>query len=64
MNCAAAEDNQMKKLLTMTLLALTLALGVGGWYGRAVVPPASLWLTEVAVSSDRQGRQAAHRAVA
>ena len=41
------------------LLALTLALGVGGWYGRAVVPPASLWLTEVAVSSDRQGRQAA-----
>ena len=25
MNCAAAEDNQMKKLLTMTLLALTLA---------------------------------------
>ena len=40
------------------LLGLTLAVGLTGWFGRTWVPPATLWLTEVAVSSqfDDQSR--------
>ena len=40
------------------LLGLTLAVGLAGWFGRTWVPPATLWLTEVAVSSqfDDQSR--------
>ena len=42
----------------LVLLGLTLLLGLGGWLGRGWVPPASLWLTDVAVSSERNGREA------
>ena len=40
------------------LLGLTLAVRLAGWFGRTWVPPATLWLTEVAVSSqfDDQSR--------
>lgn len=40
------------------LIGLTLAIGAGGWLARAWVPPATLWLTEVAVTStfDNQSR--------
>lgn len=40
------------------LVGLTLALGLGGWLARVWVPPATLWLTEVAVSRefDNQAR--------
>lgn len=41
------------------LFGLILALAIGGWYGRALVPPAGLWLTEVAVTSERSGRSPA-----
>lgn len=34
------------------LVGLTLALGAAGWLARVWVPPATLWLTEVAVSSE------------
>ncbi|MDY7562460.1 DUF5924 family protein [Pseudomonas sp. 10B1] len=34
------------------LLAVTLIIGGGGWWLRSWVPPATLWLTEVAVSTD------------
>jgi hypothetical protein len=40
------------------LLSLTLLLGLGGWFGRSWVPPASLWLTDVSLSSQRSGREA------
>ncbi len=35
----------------LLLVGLTLALGAGGWLARAWVPPATLWLTEVAVTT-------------
>ncbi|MEB0039211.1 MULTISPECIES: DUF5924 family protein [unclassified Pseudomonas] len=34
------------------LLAVTLAIGGAGWLLRSWVPPATLWMTEVAVSTD------------
>lgn len=36
----------------LLLLGLTLALAGGGWLARVWVPPATLWLTEVAVTSE------------
>jgi hypothetical protein len=35
----------------LLLLGLTLALGAGGWLARVWVPPATLWLTEAALST-------------
>lgn len=42
----------------LLLLGLTLALGAGGWLARVWVPPATLWLSEVAVTTelDNQNR--------
>ncbi len=34
------------------LVVMTLAVGAGGWLLRSWVPPATLWLTEVAVSTE------------
>jgi signal transduction histidine kinase len=39
-----------------TLAGLVAALGVGAWLARPWVPPATLWLTEVAVTSQLQAR--------
>jgi hypothetical protein len=36
----------------LLLLGLTLALGAGGWLARVWVPPATLWLSEVAVTTE------------
>jgi len=36
----------------LLLLAVTLAIGGAGWLLRSWVPPATLWMTEVAVSTD------------
>jgi hypothetical protein len=36
----------------LLLLAVTLAIGGAGWWLRSWVPPATLWMTEVAVSTD------------
>jgi hypothetical protein len=36
----------------LLLLGLTLALGAGGWLARIWVPPATLWLSEVAVTAE------------
>ncbi|NQD93474.1 DUF2914 domain-containing protein [Pseudomonas sp. CrR25] len=36
----------------LLLLGLSLALAAGGWLARVWVPPATLWLTEVAVSRE------------
>ncbi len=43
----------------LALIALTLALGGAGWLLRSWVPPASLWLTEVAVTHRVDNRQRA-----
>ena len=42
----------------LLLVGLTLAIGATGWLARTWVPPATLWLTEVAVTSefDNQNR--------
>ena len=42
----------------LLLVGMTLAIGAGGWLARTWVPPATLWLTEVAVTSefDNQNR--------
>jgi hypothetical protein len=42
----------------LLLVGLTLVLAAGGWLARAWVPPATLWLTEVAVTAqlDNQNR--------
>lgn len=42
----------------LLLVGMTLAIGAGGWLVRVWVPPATLWLTEVAVTSefDNQNR--------
>lgn len=42
----------------LLLIGLTLALAAGGWLARTWVPPATLWLTEVAVTTqfDNQNR--------
>jgi uncharacterized protein DUF5924/DUF2914 family protein len=34
------------------IIVLTLALSIGGWHARLWVPPATLWLTEVAVTQE------------
>ncbi|MFG0720107.1 DUF5924 family protein [Pseudomonas sp. GLN_6] len=36
----------------LLLVGMTLAIGAGGWLARTWVPPATLWLTEVAVTSE------------
>lgn len=41
----------------LAVLGLTLAVGAGGWLLRSWVPPATLWMTEVAVSTQVQGRE-------
>lgn len=43
----------------LLLLGLTLALGAGGWLARVWVPPATLWLTEVAVTTQFDNRNRA-----
>jgi hypothetical protein len=40
----------------MLLIGVTLALGATGWLARTWVPPATLWLTEVAVSQEFNDR--------
>ncbi|MFP6864041.1 DUF5924 family protein [Pseudomonas sp.] len=42
----------------LLLVGMTLAIGAGGWLVRVWVPPATLWLTQVAVTSqfDNQSR--------
>jgi len=42
----------------LLLVGLTLAIGAGGWLARIWVPPATLWMTEVAVTRefDNQNR--------
>lgn len=42
----------------LLLIGLTLAIGTFGWLARAWVPPATLWLTEVAITTefDNQNR--------
>ncbi|WP_276325652.1 DUF5924 family protein [Phytopseudomonas seleniipraecipitans] len=42
----------------LLLIGLTLAIGAAGWLGRVWVPPATLWLTEVAITTefDNQNR--------
>jgi hypothetical protein len=40
----------------LLVVALTLALGAAGWLLRTWVPPATLWLTEVAVSTEMDDR--------
>ncbi|MEX1056430.1 MAG: DUF5924 family protein, partial [Natronospirillum sp.] len=37
---------------SIALVGVVAALGLAGWYGRLWVPPATLWLTDVAVSTD------------
>lgn len=41
----------------LAVLGLTLAVGAGGWLLRSWVPPATLWMTEVAVSTQVQSRE-------
>ncbi|CAD5106383.1 DUF5924 family protein [Zestomonas carbonaria] len=43
----------------LALIALTLALGGAGWLLRSWVPPATLWLTEVAVTNQLDNRNRA-----
>lgn len=43
----------------VALAVLPLALAAGGWMARVWVPPATLWLTEVAVSDNFDGQQRA-----
>src|SRR5207253_8547940 len=40
----------------LMLLGMTLAIGGAGWLLRSWVPPATLWMTEVAISTELQGR--------
>ncbi|MGE8407758.1 MAG: DUF5924 family protein [Pseudomonas sp.] len=40
----------------IALVLVTLAIGGGGWMLRSWVPPATLWMTEVAISSQLQNR--------
>lgn len=47
----------------LALFALTLSLAGAGWVGRSLVPPASLWLTDMALSSSKQGREAGKRLI-
>ena len=39
------------------IVLLAIALGAGGWLGRTWVPPATLWLTDVAVTMSLDDRQ-------
>ncbi|HDS1815614.1 DUF2914 domain-containing protein [Pseudomonas putida] len=41
----------------VALVLVTLSVGAGGWLMRSWVPPATLWLTEVAVSTEVINRQ-------
>lgn len=43
----------------LLLLGLTLALGAAGWLARVWVPPATLWLTEVALTTQFDNRNRA-----
>jgi hypothetical protein len=40
----------------LTLVGLLVAIGAGGWLGRVWVPPATLWLTEFAVTGHVDNR--------
>ncbi|UZJ44872.1 DUF2914 domain-containing protein [Marinimicrobium sp. C6131] len=37
---------------SIALVGVVVTLGAAGWYGRLWVPPATLWLTQVALSTD------------
>ncbi|WP_028240673.1 DUF5924 family protein [Stutzerimonas azotifigens] len=39
----------------LSVLGLALVVGLAGWFGRTWVPPATLWLTDVAVTTDFDG---------
>ncbi|MCO7553153.1 DUF5924 family protein [Metapseudomonas otitidis] len=52
--CSAMRVRSLRRGLA--LVGLTLALGVAGWLGRVMVPPATLWLTEVAVTPEMNQR--------
>lgn len=41
----------------LAIVALASILGVGGWSSRAWVPPAGLWLTEAALTTELDNRQ-------
>ncbi|KAF1053314.1 MAG: hypothetical protein GAK43_01484 [Stenotrophomonas maltophilia] len=41
----------------LALLGLTLSIGVVGWFGRAWVPPSTLWLAEMAVTEQFDNTQ-------
>ena len=41
----------------VALVLVTLSVGAGGWLLRSWVPPATLWMTEVAVSTEVMNRQ-------
>jgi len=43
----------------VALIGMTLTVGLGGWFARTWVPPATLWLTEVAVTSELDNRNRA-----
>lgn len=45
----------------IALVLVTLAIGAGGWMLRSWVPPATLWMTEVAISTDVQNRTPSER---
>lgn len=45
----------------LLLVGMTLAIGAGGWLVRVWVPPATLWLTEVAVTSEFDNQNRAPR---
>jgi hypothetical protein len=38
----------------VALVLVTLSVGAGGWLLRSWVPPATLWMTEVAISTGTQ----------
>ncbi|SEM64881.1 Protein of unknown function [Pseudomonas sp. ok272] len=40
----------------LSVLSITLAIGAAGWFLRSWVPPATLWMTEVAISPQLQDR--------
>ena len=40
----------------LSVLCITVAIGATGWFMRSWVPPATLWMTEVAISTQLQDR--------
>ena len=52
-----APDSSLKMTPFAWLMLVTLSVGAGGWLLRSWVPPATLWMTEVAVSTEVLNRQ-------